>query len=314
MDVFSKAPGKLVLTGEYAVLEGAPAIVMAVDRYAECLVSTPARKPEMTGDVPYMNALLAAAEKHGLTAPEFSCDLDRREFFSGAAKLGLGSSAASAVAFLSALCAHAGLEQPALDRLIAIYRETQGGQGSGLDVAASLMGGVVEYSFAGGKPAARTHKLSDDLHFMFIWTGQPAVTAGFLTQLAEFKKLNPVPYEAAMTRLVKQATYCTAASKAFYEAYDAYGEALAAFGKVVRLPVFSPAHQEIHKLAKNCGAVYKPSGAGGGDMGIALATDPERLAALKSSLSGKPFKAVDLAVASGGLSIVRQEEKRRKEA
>jgi len=28
------APGKLVLTGAYAVLEGAPAIVVAVDRYA----------------------------------------------------------------------------------------------------------------------------------------------------------------------------------------------------------------------------------------------------------------------------------------
>src|ERR1700689_3835186 len=30
----ARAPGKLVLTGAYAVLEGAPAIVAAVDRYA----------------------------------------------------------------------------------------------------------------------------------------------------------------------------------------------------------------------------------------------------------------------------------------
>ena len=30
----ARAPGKLVLSGAYAVLEGAPAIVAAVDRYA----------------------------------------------------------------------------------------------------------------------------------------------------------------------------------------------------------------------------------------------------------------------------------------
>ena len=30
----ARAPGKLVLSGAYAVLEGAPALVAAVDRYA----------------------------------------------------------------------------------------------------------------------------------------------------------------------------------------------------------------------------------------------------------------------------------------
>jgi phosphomevalonate kinase len=35
------APGKLVLTGAYAVLEGAPAIVAAVDRYASADVAAP---------------------------------------------------------------------------------------------------------------------------------------------------------------------------------------------------------------------------------------------------------------------------------
>lgn len=304
-----------MLTGEYAVLEGAPAIVMAVNRYAECLLTVPTQRgPELTGDATYIRALQDAAEKHGVKAPVFSCDLDNRAFFSGVNKLGLGSSAASAVAFLSALYAHGQMEPPGLDQLIAIYRETQGNQGSGLDIAASLHGGIIEYTIDERKPAVKPHRLSNDLHFLFIWTGQPAVTSDLLTQLGEFKRLNPLPYQAAMTRLSKQAVYCTASSKAFYEAYEAYGEALAAFARVVGLPVFSPAHQEILKLAKNCGAVYKPSGAGDGDMGIALATDPDRLVALKAALSGKPFKAIDLAVAPGGLSIVHQQDKRRKKA
>jgi phosphomevalonate kinase len=33
MTVHARAPGKVVVLGEYAVLDGAPALVLAVDRY-----------------------------------------------------------------------------------------------------------------------------------------------------------------------------------------------------------------------------------------------------------------------------------------
>ena len=33
MQIVARAPGKLVVLGEYAVLDGAPALVIAVDRY-----------------------------------------------------------------------------------------------------------------------------------------------------------------------------------------------------------------------------------------------------------------------------------------
>ena len=41
--MIAKAPGKLVVSGAYSVLEGAPAIVVAVDRYA---VADTSRAPE----------------------------------------------------------------------------------------------------------------------------------------------------------------------------------------------------------------------------------------------------------------------------
>ncbi|MDP9002088.1 MAG: hypothetical protein M3O46_18505, partial [Myxococcota bacterium] len=39
------APGKLLLTGAYAVLEGAPAIVAAIDRYAVADASRADQRP-----------------------------------------------------------------------------------------------------------------------------------------------------------------------------------------------------------------------------------------------------------------------------
>ena len=35
----ARAPGKLVALGEYAVLDGAPAVVLALDRYAEVAIA-----------------------------------------------------------------------------------------------------------------------------------------------------------------------------------------------------------------------------------------------------------------------------------
>ena len=35
----ARAPGKLVALGEYAVLDGAPAVVLALDRYVEATIA-----------------------------------------------------------------------------------------------------------------------------------------------------------------------------------------------------------------------------------------------------------------------------------
>ena len=48
--VVASAPGKIVLSGEYAVLAGAPAIVMAVDRRARVAIA------DVDGDVSRVRA------------------------------------------------------------------------------------------------------------------------------------------------------------------------------------------------------------------------------------------------------------------
>jgi phosphomevalonate kinase len=78
------APGKLVLAGAYAVLEGAPAIVCAVDRCAYAF----------DGEGRSTREVEAAF-------PEGAPAVDVSELESDGKKLGLGSSAAALVAALA---------------------------------------------------------------------------------------------------------------------------------------------------------------------------------------------------------------------
>src|SRR5262245_13182412 len=123
----ASAPGKLVLSGAYSVLEGAPAIVTAVDRYVHCDSRVPAALV-----TPEVRAAL-----HAGAAPSF----DASELRAGDRKLGLGSSAAILVASLAAadereFASERALRESIWEPALTAHRSAQGG-GSGIDVAAS---------------------------------------------------------------------------------------------------------------------------------------------------------------------------------
>ena len=126
--VEAQAPGKLVWLGEYAVLDGAPALVMAVDRYARVrldprsdtrvvvhaanLPLAPLRGRLADGAVsfdpavPQWRAAMALIEHCATSlARGFEARIDTSDLYSDTGKLGLGSSAASLVALASAFAA-----------------------------------------------------------------------------------------------------------------------------------------------------------------------------------------------------------------
>src|SRR5207302_7834013 len=96
------APGKLILTGEYAVLDGEPALVIAVTRRA---IATQTKGPR--GSSPFLAAVADELAERGLRdAAEraMAIAVDSKAFYdapragSAPIKLGLGSSAAVTVA------------------------------------------------------------------------------------------------------------------------------------------------------------------------------------------------------------------------
>ena len=121
MKVEASAPGKLVLSGEYAVLAGAPAIVMAVNRRVTCRL-TEGRgagwrfvSSGHVADVALDKASVFAAPPATLpgvvrhlidetVAPEsFEVRIDSSACYLAGKKLGVGSSAAVVVALAAAL-------------------------------------------------------------------------------------------------------------------------------------------------------------------------------------------------------------------
>ncbi|MER3546374.1 MAG: hypothetical protein C4338_01755, partial [Rhodanobacteraceae bacterium] len=221
MRIHASAPGKLVLSGEYAVLEGAPALVLAVDARARVVVEDSDRDfhvaaPDVgvpdarfvfeQGRVQWLDLDVAQHEvlslatrviqNFGEDQPPFRISLDTRDFSLRGEKFGLGSSAALAVALAGALCERAQREAPRVEELIALHRAWQNDRGSGVDVASSCCGSLSIYRLRDGAPDIERTRWPRGLRRRCIWTGKAASTSAKLRKLSEWRAREPVTYSA----------------------------------------------------------------------------------------------------------------------
>lgn len=283
------APGKVVLVGEYAVLDGAPAVVAAVDRGVRCAVApSDLLAIETPGDDSFVRAALAGAPPAKYRFSDWNPTRLR-------SKPGLGGSAAAVVAATLAASAAGGAPLapgPLADRATAVHREVQG-SGSGLDVAASAHGGVLRFQSGAVRPLPPVAPV-------VVWSGASARTGprveaylrwadrdAFVTRsaaIAEAFSDDPVAALRAATRLLESMT--TAA----------------------RIPWWTDALRLISLTAARFGGAAKPSGAGGGDIAVALFPDPDRRAAFEAALDASGIPRVPVALAAGA-TVLRDGER-----
>jgi len=249
--------------------------------------------------------------------PPLAAILDTREFFESAggwkSKLGLGSSAALTVAFASALEVWAGGEptteaRDRLQGLVELHRGAQGGAGSGVDVAASLLGGVVRFRLAddGSVAEAAPLDLPQDLRMVFVWTGCAASTGDFLGRLRarreeEPQEVNPVLDELGVISSDGVGALADGDADGFLNAVDAFWAVLEQLGDVIAMPILSEEHSVLRRIAVDCGVRYKPSGAGGGDFGIGFTTDPDAASSFASRAGESGFHVLELGLDHSGL-------------
>ncbi len=236
----ASAPGKLVLVGEYAVLDGAPAIAAAIDVRARARVLATAGAESVffdalsgqayyfvidgsnglhwIGEQPGANgaileAVISSCSEHSTLfddGPSFRVSMNTDDFFTHLGgrwtKLGVGSSAAVLVALVGALVTELNLVMSP-EELLAVchtaHRRFQGGLGSGADIATAVHGGVVAVR-RGTEPetvSADGRGWPSGLSALPIWSGVSASTPELLVRFETFRADHPDQYRRHLRRL-----------------------------------------------------------------------------------------------------------------
>ncbi|QIS12790.1 phosphomevalonate kinase [Nocardia arthritidis] len=321
-----RAPGKLFIAGEYAVVEpGHSAVLVAVDRYATATIAETTgettlhteldggatlscrrdgdRIVPLTADatVPaafaYVFAAAAAVDQLliereiGQRPYELSISTDLAD--NDGTKLGLGSSAAVTAATVAALDAFHRLDLGPMDRyrLAMLATISVNPRASGGDVAASTWGGWLAYSSPDrglvaelaarkgieatlGEPwpglSVRPLPTPKSLAMRVGWTGTPASTPKLVAGLRESRD---------HTAFLGHSEHCVRRLVTAIEADDPIGISaeirrartlLIDLDTSAQLGIMTPRLRALCEAGEAVGAAAKPSGAGGGDCGIAL--------------------------------------------
>ncbi|PSK26876.1 phosphomevalonate kinase [Nocardia seriolae] len=329
-----RAPGKLFIAGEYAVVEpGCKAVLAAVDRYVTVTATAgDRRRADITvrSDIAFgttrferydgvlrpvgsvggeLGRVVAAIEivdrwaiesGHPVPAVEVVIDSTLHE---GGTKFGLGSSAAVIVAVIGSLAACYGLRPTPMQlfRLALLAAVRVDSRGSGADLAASTFGGWIAYhspdrdavralhdrvgvreAVSAPWPGLAVRRLPQPgLATLAVgWTGTPASTAGQIARADAWDHA-----EAHYAAFRHDSERCCTALESALRIDDTAG-VLAQIRRSRRLlreldvatgiGIFTKRLSTLCATAEELGAAAKPSGAGGGDCGIALLAGADR--------------------------------------
>lgn len=354
MTITTRAPGKLFIAGEYAVVEpGHPSILVAVDRFITVsLTESPdvghihsseyGRLPVEwrwdgeSGEIvvdhhpyDYVTSAIDMMERlrgeRSLEPRPFDLHIESELDDVNGQKYGLGSSAAVVVATIAAINEFYGLGLSGLDRFkiallatIAVSPRSSGG-----DIASSTFGGWIVYSSPdrtalladmgslsvsecletdGWEPfTVRQLPVPDNLRLVVGWTGSPSSTEALVGSV---KKASPTDSPAYTTFLDSSDEIVDGLTEALenHDSSRAQDLLRQARKNLLLLQETSGITIETEKLSRLCtiaeqhGGAAKPSGAGGGDCGIALTDRAADLETMRAAWEDAGIRPLDLTV------------------
>jgi phosphomevalonate kinase len=278
------APGKLFIMGEYAVLDGAPAIVAAVDHGVRCRVTTGAGIG--APDTNFVGPALKAVE-----APTLRYEFTQWRPLDLPFKVGVGSSAAATVAAVAAgnfaRCRDIG-DDPSI--AARVHREVQG-SGSGLDVWASWVGGVNLFRRNGDGGYEGTPTATPPV--TVIHTGQVAKTGPRVERWLNWSSKERADFSVVAAECTEQFESDPVG------ALSTYGKLLSRATASAGVDYMTENHKSICRLAELFGGAAKPSGAGGGDIAVAIIPDPKRRKLFVDACLSSRFPVIPLSVCRG---------------
>ncbi len=287
-----KIPGKVILSGEYAVLYGGTAVIAPAERYITVNETEPHNGDDRT---PIINAALefpldevsAFESDHGKPG----IDLNSGDFFMSyngtRKKLGIGLSAAEAVAVVELRLRRAGLNGPDLCRKTAeyahrIHHKTQGEIGSGADIFCCAYRRPIIYKNDNGNPRVLNNNDGRDavkIPVAMVWSGIVSDTRTMIHAYNDWLKNGGESAKNCHNRMTGigerlAPLWFGEANPGFFEVFDEYIEIMKDCAEQAGLPYWLDCHTELDNWAREFGGRAKPSGAGGGDMIILVGDLP----------------------------------------
>jgi phosphomevalonate kinase len=350
-EVTVKSPGKLLISGEWGVLEsGNHALVAAVNKFVSVAITENSEKVIKINSANLDNDWWRLEHKNAYSIDKsakqnvrdyytlgvntinlffklfptsnpsisiYSSSEDVSINFEGKNyKLGLGSSAAYAVALTKALVSYFEKSLSAIQIFklaILAHYFTFGKVGSGFDVAVAVYGGFIDYqtfdkefilNMTGNEisqipdigklisiewPGLLIRKLSIKRipKLLVGWTGQAASTSALVKMVYKWKEKSPLDYEQIISKIggiSKQAIDALESGDLdqFIELLKLNSEVLSELSIKSNVPIETDLLKFMRKSVVNLDNVAaKLSGAGGGDIGIAISDDADVLIELQ---------------------------------
>ena len=322
------APGKAVLSGEYAVLRGAPAVSLALDRRAvvtRCMTGGPVSTVRVpghafgewrfeladTGQIAWLDAppeqglrlVEAALEACGVSPDRHSdITIDTRAFRDAGSgmKLGLGSSAAAVTALVMALLPPQHSLADCLSMARHVHRTLQHDRGSGVDVVTSCAGGLI--LFRQGDDSLPTRLAwPAGLSCRFFFSGRSANTTAAIDRLEAVAHAREAWAPLTSAADASAEAWLSLDAGRIVEASRDYAAALRRFSDGLDLGIFGAGHAVLADIATSQSLIYKPCGAGGGDIGVALALCGTTLDAFSASAAEAGFLPLEVALDNDGV-------------
>lgn len=310
-------PGKIVISGEYAVLNGVSAIVSTLNRNtnifiekkyeSQSIYSTSALEDDFPftidedANVIWLDAdpgLFGSLFEYAVKIfklklrEELAICIDSSEFFltrkdGTTTKLGIGSSASVAVGITQALSQYQEIQlsqENLLSKANSIHKTLQGQRGSGIDVVCSFADqGVIECT----KDSVNNHTWSilnwpNGLYMKILTTHKDVSTKRLIANYQRASNFYPKEFKSALDEFLDITQNLSSAWKSedvdqIIGLLTAYDLQLKKLDKIGDIGIYTQLHIDIQNFASRYNVFYKPSGAGGGDIGLAFSSSLDAL-------------------------------------
>ena len=310
MNIKTTASGKVFFSGEYMALEGGRAITLPTSQNAKVTISEtnepnnilfssmsdqayPFKIDEkmeviwLDDDPKHLGSILKESiNQFDKSFSGRSISLDTSDFFYQQRKMGIGSSSAISVAITKALNQLFDLHLPSKE-LINIAREihnrAQNSNGSGFDIITSFIEGRAMSCriLDNGAYEYEQIELPEGIKIYVVVNDKYVQTSEMIGRYKTAKNKHRDYFLALAPKMKNELEHLYDSilkkeNKSILKNLIRYNDSLVDLDKKFKLGVFRN-HHELIRFAKDEGIFYKPSGSGGGDIGLLISDDESRL-------------------------------------